>query len=243
MKIVAISDTHGQQFSHLVPECDVLVHAGDISPMHDHSFWYQRQWFTDTFIPELKSCKAKNIIFIAGNHDFFLYDTYKSQNENWLRKQLPNNTHYLRDDGCVIDGVTFWGTPWVVNLSRWAFSKNEAINKYNSVDESDELRKWFGMIPNEVDFLISHGPANGFSDTIMEFKMTEHIGSNTLTEILLNKRVKYCLTGHIHSANHEEQKMSHSFDDIGNHTKFFCVSLLDESYKMKYQPKIITFEK
>lgn len=246
LKIVTISDTHGQKFSHLIPECDVLIHAGDVCPNTDHSYWYQNQWLTGSFLEELKKVNAKHIIFIMGNHDYAGDEYRKSHKEDWFRKQLPSNVHYLRDSGVTIDGISFWGTPWVVNLPRWAFSKqspnDDAINfpKYKSYgkDQSDELREIYSSIPENLDFLISHGPAYGFCDQILEFGLKDHIGCKPLTEAILQKKPKYVISGHIHSANHNGEKIIHNLE-VGTKTELFCTSVLDESYKIKYSPKII----
>ena len=64
MRIVAISDTHNRHQSLVLPEGDMLIHAGDVSSqgkqsqVEDFLKWFSKQDF-------------KYKIFIAGNHDFF----------------------------------------------------------------------------------------------------------------------------------------------------------------------------
>lgn len=64
MRIVTISDTHGQHENIQLPQGDILIHAGDCSKRGkkseiDHFLdWFEKQAF------EYK-------ILIAGNHDFF----------------------------------------------------------------------------------------------------------------------------------------------------------------------------
>lgn len=238
MKIYCISDTHGQKFDHLIPECDILVHAGDICPNTDHSFYYQQNWVHNTFLPSLQNIKAKHIVFIAGNHDFYFQEIMKAPNKEQIFKQnLPNNIHYLRDSGCEINGVKFWGTPWVINLPFWAFSKSESNDEnYSHRDESEFLSEVYGKIPKDVDFLISHGPAYGFCDQILEHNMTNHLGSKSLLNAIMFSQPKYVISGHIHSANHNGEVIVHP----GKQTNLFCTSVLDEKYKLgKYQPKMI----
>ena len=67
MKIVHISDSHGAKYHTKleIPECDVLIHSGDIggrtSPTEVQEFlaWFEKQ-------------PAKKRIFVAGNHDICL---------------------------------------------------------------------------------------------------------------------------------------------------------------------------
>lgn len=239
LKIVSLADNHGQPFAHLVPECDILIHAGDILP--DGGRYKQEKYLFGELIQEFSKVEAKHIVFVAGNHCYLLEDIMRSKikDESWLRSQLPQNVHYLRDSGVVLDGVSIWGTPWVINLGRWAFSKESPNDEpARFADQSDDLRGIYSKIPDNVDFLISHGPAYGFCDQILEFDMDDHLGCKPLTEAILQKKPKYVISGHIHSANHNGEKIVH---DLGSRekTELFCVSILDESYKVKYSPKVI----
>lgn len=67
IRICAISDTHNQHNSIEIPECDVLIHAGDYSYIGDYqSIWKLNQWFG-----KLKSSgKVGQVITCAGNHDW-----------------------------------------------------------------------------------------------------------------------------------------------------------------------------
>ena len=66
MKIVAISDLHGQLPT--VPECDLLLIAGDICPVHNHKLFYQDIWLRSVFAAWLRQQRAKRIIGVWGNH-------------------------------------------------------------------------------------------------------------------------------------------------------------------------------
>ena len=225
MKIAATSDTHGLAFWEHIPECDVCILGGDISPTMDHSVSFQRQWLYGTFLPDLKKIPAKNIVFIAGNHDFYLYDLYKRYDEGELRSVLPPNIHYLRDSWVVIDGVKIYGTPWVVNLKKWAF---------NLKSRTDEMFT-YDRIPNDVDILVSHAPAFKFCDTILEYNEFEPLGSMGLIQAIREKNPKVVLSGHIHSGNHEPEGTWR--------TEFRCVSLLNEKYKISYTPYVFEYPK
>lgn len=233
MKIVAVSDTHGQPFADQIPECDLLIHCGDISPTVDHSIYFQKSWYFDTFVPELKKIPAKNIVFVGGNHDFYLYDAYVGRVEDQIRKALPPHVKYLRDSEFVIDGLKIYGTPWVTNLRRWAFNLKTMIDERNA----------YSTMPNDVDILVSHAPANKYCDTILEYGETDNLGSKGLIEAIAKNKPKLVLSGHIHSANHNLERMIGPDFDNPLNIQFRCVSLLDESYKYHYPPFVFNYTK
>ena len=70
MKLVLISDTHGQHHNLSLPKGDVLIHAGDISQRGLHTE------VTD-FLDWFSSQEYKYKIFIAGNHDYYFEDLSK----------------------------------------------------------------------------------------------------------------------------------------------------------------------
>ena len=70
MKIVALSDLHGT-LPTFVPECDVVVIAGDILPLNiqrkiDESIC----WLCNDFKDWANKLECQKVVFIAGNHDF-----------------------------------------------------------------------------------------------------------------------------------------------------------------------------
>ena len=109
-KIVCISDTHHKHSKVIIPDGDVLVHAGDctnmgsLNDLRDFAKWLDR-------LPH------QNKICIAGNHDFcFQNELAKS------RKILENSCTYLHGESAVIDGLKFYGFPWQPRFGHWAFN-------------------------------------------------------------------------------------------------------------------------
>lgn len=221
MKICAISDTHGQRID--IPECDILLHCGDISPMADHSFVYQKQWFFDDFIPQLKELPAKQIVFCGGNHDFYLWEACRSQDENKIHKALPLNCHYLRDNEVVINGLRIYGTPWIPVLENWAFylPQEGAAAQYASMSEG-------------LDIVISHGPPHGACDTILEYNLHARLGSMGLFDRVREVKPKYVFCGHIHSGRHEWEPLC-----FEHPTRVRNVSVLNEEYEKAYEPYVM----
>lgn len=97
MKILHISDTHGQHRKLTdLPGADVLVHSGDFTMAgSDEEAIDFMNWFCD--LP------FSHKIFIAGNHD----DCFFEANIDGL----DSNCHYLCNSSIEIGGKVFYGIP------------------------------------------------------------------------------------------------------------------------------------
>jgi Icc-related predicted phosphoesterase len=64
LRVAAVADLHG----HLpdVPECDVLVIAGDITPVRDHRLAFRARWLDGPFRTWLDAVPATRVVAIAG---------------------------------------------------------------------------------------------------------------------------------------------------------------------------------
>ncbi len=232
MKIAITSDTHGRNFADKIPACDTLVLAGDILlDFEIGSGRLQKQWFWDHFMPYLNLIPAKYKILIAGNHDFYFQEIFKDKEEDTFRSKLPRNVFYLRDNNIVIDGIKFHGTPWVTHLRNWAFNIPDGKgDEYN--------HEYYSRIDNDVDILISHCPPYGYGDTIMEYGETEKLGNPWLMKQIISKAPRHVVFGHIHSGNHEKMIWSNGATS-NRETYLYNVSMLDEQYEIKYEPRIL----
>lgn len=214
MKIIGISDLHG--YLPELDECDVVCICGDIVPLEIQKDIFQSWWwFNNVFKSWCDSLKCEKIIFIGGNHDFFL----EGEDPFQLDKIV-----YLCDSEYTHNGIKFWGSPWITGLPNWAFNLNEY-----------EQEKKFEHIPNDCDILITHTPPFNVCDIgRVDFRQGHPIdyGSKSLTKVLSNfspkKHIKFALSGHIHSGNHDMVKLG----DIILHN---C-SLKDETYTILYKP-------
>jgi len=175
MKVVATSDLHGHLFD--IPECDLLLIAGDIGT--DEELFWQTQWFNFVFRDWLNKVPAKKIIGVAGNHDwpFEKCPELISKDLNWT---------YLQDSGTEYEGLKIWGSPWQLPYGL-------AFN----LPEQNLAQKW-NMIPGDTNILITHSPPFCFGDLNL---LCEHCGSQSLTErIRDSKELRLAVYGHIHSA-------------------------------------------
>lgn len=175
MKLVCISDTHNNHHQINIPYGDVLIHAGDITytgeiaNVLDFLYWLNDQ-------------PHKNKIFIAGNHDGCLQD-YPELMADAIA-QFPSIT-YLQDSSVEIDGVKFYGSPWVPRFGDWWF---------NLASRYDLKEKW-DLIPNDTDVLITHTPSFCNRD-INKHGMC--CGCEELAYALHRVKPKVHVCGHIH---------------------------------------------
>lgn len=207
MIIIATSDTHGNLPD--IPECDLFIHAGDALPIHNHDINFQKSWLKKQFSPWLERIPAKEIVFIAGNHDF-VYEKQMPEYFDYIRG------HYLQDSYVDIDGLIVYGTPWVPNLKRWAFYHDEAVNHYDKM-------------PDRVDILVSHGPPYSFGDRMLGLLSGQvmHVGDKRLFAAIEKTRPVYTICGHIHEAFGSYPMLSNNWDK----PDLYNVAYVDEYYQ------------
>jgi len=159
------------------------------------------------------------VVVIPGNHDFlFLPNNLKHVDKS------PKNFHLLIDSACEIDGIKFYGSPWVTGLNAWAFN-------------TDKQKEYFSSIPEGLDMLITHSPPriagidiDASLDDICHGGSRFHWGSFALTTEIEIKKPNYCIFGHIHTGLHAPVKY--------NDTTLINVSYLNEQYVPKFPPII-----
>ncbi|NIJ44439.1 Icc-related predicted phosphoesterase [Wenyingzhuangia heitensis] len=206
MKIVFISDTHGRHNYVKLPEGDILIHSGDLTSRGDI-------FEIAHFISWLNKLTFKHIIFIAGNHDFYL----EKHSIDDFKDFLPNNAIYLNDSGCEIEGVKFWGSPIQPEFLNWAFNRERGV----------DIKKHWDLIPNDTDVLITHGSPYGILDQTVR---GDKIGCEDLLKKVLEIRPKIHAFGHIHEA--------YGIKNI-NETTFVNASLLNERYRYTNDPIVL----
>jgi len=180
MKIIALSDTHKKHEYMKLEESDILLHTGDYS---DSRFTMRKDFLN--FVKWFEKQPAKHKIFISGNHDFM---TYKNKEES-LRIIENSGLIYLEDNSITIEGLKIHGSPWTPPFYNWAYMK----------EESDLLELYERTLENDIDILMTHGPAYGILDKV--FKYSQHVGSKSLKAKIKNlKNLKLHIFGHIHEA-------------------------------------------
>ena len=171
MRIVCISDTHNLHDRLVVPDGDVLVHAGDAT-----SRGAERD--LRAFDAWLATLPHRHKLVIAGNHDFgFERDAAAAR---WIA-----HATYLQDRAVTLEGVTFYGSPWQPAFYDWAFN----------LPRGAPLRAVWDRIPTGTDVLITHTPPHGVLDRTVG---GEHVGCEELALAVARVRPKLHVFGHIH---------------------------------------------
>jgi Icc-related predicted phosphoesterase len=175
MKIVFISDTHGQHEKLTLPEGDMIIHAGDVSKrggmaeMESFLDWYESLPFTHK-------------VFTVGNHDFL------AENAPALFKKLiPDNCVYLENSDVVIEGIRIWGSPITPWFYDWAFNRQRGA----------DIAKYWATIPEGTDIIVTHGPVYDILDRTTRGDLT---GCEDLRTKIEEIKPKYHVFGHIHEA-------------------------------------------
>ena len=172
MRLVLLSDTHGLHDHLVIPDGDVLIHAGDFTLHGDLAEVIE----FDNFLAKLPHAHK---LVVAGNHDF----CFEQKREE--SKAALSNALYLEDSGCEIDGHYFWGSPWQPLFMDMAF---------NLDSESARREKW-KAIPAKTAVLITHTPPRGIGDLTSQ---GEQVGCNALAQEIQSRTLLAHVFGHIH---------------------------------------------
>jgi Icc-related predicted phosphoesterase len=215
MRVAFTADLHGEL--PYIPPCDLLVIAGDVCRIRNHSIASQTEFLNGDFadwMSDLLSTDVGEIAWVAGNHDFAL------EADPALGYNLPGV--FLRDDALNYGGLRIWGTPWVPRFGRWAF-----------MAEEDVLAGLYGMIPTALDILITHGPPMGTLDLTAR-SPRDNVGSTALAARLKAiKPPRVHVFGHIH----EGQGLS-----LGVETLSINASHVDLQYAPTTAPIVLDME-
>ena len=224
MKIIAISDQHGN-LNQIKDSRDVLVIAGDLSPLcyqQDYDAVLNRS--DNEFIPWMKALYTYHTIIVPCNHDLsctYSSLSFKDDIDNLIKRHsMSDNTHYLCFESITIDGKKFYGNPNSESPSWRSFS-----DKHNQIYEFDD----------DTDILITHQPSR-FGDVRFVRRFNKEFGSVDLRNEILRSNISLNICCHIHTGDHET---THIVLNNGNSAIIKNVSILDEDYRVAYEPVII----
>jgi len=205
-KIVAVSDLHGHFPD--IPKCDLLLIAGDI--LLDAGVVDQLCWLEGLVRPWLEKIPAKEVVFVAGNHD-----TIYEEARGIVPATLP--WHYLQDSGVELFRLKIWGSPWQKRFNDWSFNTDE-----------EHMTRQFGFIPDDTDIVVTHSPPFGIRDYVpTKTKVKKSLGSTSLRKRMFEVRPKLHVFGHIH---HAQGKYIKTWKNKTT-TVFANVSYVGENYR------------
>ena len=177
VRIVCISDTHGQHTKLSVPDGDVLIHAGDFMAFGDtpreivdFTHWLGKQ-------------HHRYKIVIAGNHDLIF------ERHPGAARELLGNAIYLENSATELAGLKIWGSPVQPEFNNWAFN----------VARGAAILRYWKMIPANTDVLVTHGPPFGVLDKA--HPSSAHLGCEELAKAVEQIKPRLHVFGHIHGGH------------------------------------------
>jgi len=209
-RIVCISDTHGRHDQVVVPDGDILIHAGDCTRFGT---------LTDLidFLKWLAALPHRHKILVAGNHDL-IFERNPPGAEALLRAHAPL-IHYLNDTGVEIEGLKIWGSPVQPAYYDWAFNRQRG----------PEIRAHRNLIPRDIDVLVTHGPPAGIQDLTVS---GERAGCADLAEAIAKlTRLRLSVFGHLHLEGGRSQKVAG--------VTYVNAAICDEDYRAVHLPVIV----
>lgn len=216
-KIVCISDVHGKQNKVTIPECDLLISAGD------YSFRGETDMIAK-FHSWLNKQPAKHIISVQGNHETGVEKDFVLAKS--LATSVCPKVHFI-DEGLIeIEGYKIWCSAITPYFFNWAW------NRY----PGEDIQKHWNKI-QECDILVTHGPPYGILDSVLERNFlvggtTErHCGCPQLLNKIKEIKPKLHIFGHIHPG--------HGYL-VKDGTTFINASICNNEYKPVNKPIIIT---
>jgi len=199
-RFVCISDTHN--YTPVVPDGDVLLHAGDISGSTPEEMKSMFDW--------LRTLPHKTKVVIAGNHDGCLDENSKIR--GWITEEIfyglqevvrgedsrRSGVRYLEYEPLEVEvGQKTWkvfGSPAAPRYSSGAF-------QYKTKDESYAVAV-YSKVPNDTEILLTHTPAERILD---ETKKGVRAGCGVLARRIKElERCRLHVFGHIHEARGAE---------------------------------------
>jgi len=215
MRVICISDTHTKhhklsddlkKIGH--EKNDIIIHAGDCTNIgKPNDVLNFLKWFG--------ALPYENKIFIAGNHDFY-FEEHDDISEEFKAMGII----YLMDQMVEVNGLKIYGSPWQPEFNDWAFN----------VSRGDAIAEKWEKIPNELDILITHGPAHGIlDDTINGLR----VGCEELYKKIMVVKPKIHICGHIHYGR--------GYKPYDN-TAFINASSLGEDYEYQNKPIVLILD-
>jgi len=217
VRIVCLADTHGHHDALVVPDGDVLIHAGDATLEGTAEE-------VASFATWLRTQPHPHKLFVAGNHDRLFEDAPEQ-----ARGLLGDGIVYLQDSETTVEGLRVWGSPWQPWFLDYAFN----------LPRGEALRAKWDLIPEGTDVLVTHGPPRGILDRVKgetalalgrKFKQGPHAGCDDLRAAVARRRPRFHVFGHIHEGYGRETV---------DGTEFVNAACVDRHYRPINPPVVL----
>jgi Icc-related predicted phosphoesterase len=147
MKINLISDCHINFEDLVLPGGDVLIMAGDI--MEAGHLRLADNAKKNTFIADRyrRFCneeliKYRHVIYICGNHEHY-HNSYEDTFVR-LKRELPDNVHFLEAESITIDDVHFFGGTFWTDMNKRDPLTMEVVKQgmadFNIIKHGDSIK-------------------------------------------------------------------------------------------------------
>ncbi|KAF2131933.1 Metallo-dependent phosphatase, partial [Dothidotthia symphoricarpi CBS 119687] len=212
VRLLIMSDTHGAELPSSLPECDVLLHCGDLTEDGSPDS-------ISASLQELGKVKAELKLVIAGNHDIALDKAYylseggsKADVEKAQALVSPDQVSEASKLGItflsegthtftISSGASFtvYASPYTPAYGASGFQYSTDEDRYNPSAISPLWAKNVGtetsIIPAGTDIVMTHGPPKYVLDSTAD---GQSAGCEHLRRAIERVKPKLHCFGHIH---------------------------------------------
>ena len=227
IKICCVSDTHGlhRKMKHMIPECDILIHAGDYTNRGE------KEQVDDFFKWLNEQTQCTNKVIIEGNHDLHTETRFDSETgaNKWF-EELIDKHNINKPEGSItrlynssvqLYGLNIWGSPITPDFypEHWA----------HNCARGTKIKAVWDEIPLDTDIVVTHGPVYAKLDWV-PYRGGEYVGCAELDYKLQEVKPILHVCGHIHCGAGIEQTID---------TIYVNASICNEQYKPVNEPHTI----
>lgn len=223
-RIVFISDTHNKHNKLTIPECDILVHAGDAS-------FQGLESETRNFAKWLNKQPAKHIVLTPGNH-CKVFEKALPESRSWVTDECPH-ANLLIHEAVEIAGIRFFGSPWTPYFFNWSFNAGRT-----PTEAAHTFKPFIGDlwkdIPLDTQILVTHGPGLGTLDEVLsrDTGRIENVGCKELANKIRElKDLKISVFGHLH--------LNGGRTLVQDGVTYINAAMCDDSYELNRKPIIL----
>jgi Icc-related predicted phosphoesterase len=192
IKIVCISDTHSRHDDIIIPKCDILVHAGDMTSLGTFEE-------ITKFAKWLNNQPATHIICTVGNHEIGFAKHYP-ESLKWITDNCPR-ANVLINASVEVMGIKFYGSPYSPSFGHgWSYNAGRTVVEAAHLHQPFIGDIW-SQIPDDTNFLITHTMPMGILDEVLDFRTgrIQNVGCRELLNRCRElKELKWHVGGHLH---------------------------------------------